>query len=196
MKTKKTLGFNISSRFLFLEILAVLFGVLYTVLYIKGDKTCFYYAFLGAGIYGYLCYKKQLLAETFLQFFYILTAVYGWLNWGADYTEIEYSLGINLSVLGATIIGVLGVGYFLKKKTKAKLPYVDAFTTVFCITGTWLMVNFVHVNWLYFMGANAVSIFLYYQRGLKLSVLLYAFYVYLAVVGYFRLSFYFWEWGV
>jgi nicotinamide mononucleotide transporter len=181
---------------LVLEVLAILFGVLYTVLYIKADKTCFYYAFFGAGFYAYLCYKKQLLAETFLQIFYILTAIYGWLNWGADYTEIKYPLWLNLFVFAVTIIGVLGVGYVLKKKTKAKLPYIDAFTTVFCISGTWLMVNFVHINWLYFMAANAVSIFLYYHRGLKLSVLLYAFYVYLAIVGCFRLSFYFWEWGV
>jgi nicotinamide mononucleotide transporter len=186
---------QLNKTHLALEVLAIVFGVLYTVLYIKGDKTCFYYAFLGAGIYGYLCYKKQLIAETFLQLFYIATAIYGWLNWGEDYTETQYPLTLNLIILGTTIIGVIGVGYLLKQKTKAKLPYIDAFTTVFCISGTWLMVNFVHVNWLYFMGANAVSIFLYYQRGLKLSVLLYAFYVYLAVVGYFNLSLYFWEWG-
>lgn len=186
---------QLNKTHLLLEILAVIFGVLYTILYIEADKTCFYYAFLGSGIYTYLCYKKQLIAETFLQLFYILTAIYGWLNWGADYTEATYPLWLNLSVLGITIAGVLGVGYFLKLKTKAKLPYVDSFTTVFCITGTWLMVNFIHINWLYFMAANAVSMFLYYQRGLKLSVFLYAFYVYLAVVGYFRLSFYFWEWG-
>lgn len=185
---------QLNKTHLLLEVLAIVFGVLYTVLYINENKICFYYAFLGAGIYTYLCYKKQLIAETFLQFFYILTAIYGWLNWGTDYNEIHYSLGLNLAILVASITGVFNVGYFLKTKTKAKLPYMDAFTTVFCISGTWLMVNFVHVNWLYFMVANAVSIFLYYQRGLKLSVFLYGFYVYLAVVGYFRLSFYFWEW--
>lgn len=170
--------------YLVLEFLAVFFGVIYTVLYIQEVKFCFVFAVLGALLYSYLCYIKQILAESFLQLFYILTAIYGWFNWG-NYGTNSYAISTHILFLIFTILAVVGVGYFLKTKVKSKLPYLDSFTTVSSLTGTWLMVNFIHETWLYFIAINAVSMFLYYQRGLKISVLLFAFYVYLSIAGWF-----------
>lgn len=170
--------------FLFLEILAVILGLAYTILYIEEVKYCFIFAFIGAGIYAYLCYQKKIFAEAFLQVFYILTAIYGWFNWG-KFNENSYSLTTHFYVLLGTVVVMVVTGYFLKHKTESKLPYLDSFTTIFSLTGTWFMVNFIHETWLYFIAINAVSMFLYYQRGMKLSVFLYAFYVYLSLAGWF-----------
>ncbi len=145
---------------------------------------CFAFAVLGAIIYSYLCYKRKIFAESFLQVFYIFSAIYGWLNWG-EYNVNSYSLSTQLIFLFVTTIVMVVVGFFLKNKTESKLPFMDSFTTVFSLTGTWLMVNFIHETWLYFIAINAVSMFLYYQRGMKLSVFLYAFYVYLSIAGWF-----------
>lgn len=182
--TKSEISPNKKSLFLVLEILAIALGLAYTILYIKEIQYCFVFAILGAGIYTYLCFKRKIFAESFLQVFYIFTAFYGWYNWG-EFNENSYTLFTQLLFLGITMLVTISVGFFLKIKTESKLPFMDAFTTVFSLTGTWLMVNFIHETWLYFIVINTISMFLYYQRGMKLSVFLYAFYVYLSIAGWF-----------
>lgn len=182
---------NKSRTLLVFEIIAVLTGVAYTVLYIKGYRFCFYFAFSSAAIYTYLCYQKKIFAETALQLFYVLFAIYGWLNWGADYHEKTYPFTYHLPFIFASIAGVFFAGQWLKKNTKTKMPYLDAYTSIFSLTATWFMVNFAHENWLYWMAIDSVSIYLYYKRGLKLSTILYAFYFYLAIAGYFRFDLFF-----
>ena len=97
----------------------------------------------------------------------------------------------HLPFIFASIAGVFFAGQWLKKNTKTKMPYLDAYTSIFSLTATWFMVNFAHENWLYWMAIDSVSIYLYYKRGLKLSTILYAFYFYLAIAGYFRFDLFF-----
>ncbi len=184
-KTKQN---NIS---LLLEVFAIITGGLYTILYIKGFQYCFVFALFSAGTYTYLCYKKHILAETFLQAFYVLFALYGWFNWSDDYGSNSYSITTHFVLAFSTLTLMIVTAELLKKKTKTKLPYLDSFTTLFSLTATWLMVNFIHENWIYWIAINSASIYLYYKRGLKLSMLLYAFYLYLAVCGYFNLPLFF-----
>ena len=176
---------NIKTKgFLVLEILAIIFGLLYTILYVKELQICFVFAVSGAGIYTYLCFKKKIFAEAFLQFFYIPMALYGWLNWG-EYGVNSYSLNTHLLVLGITVLEMVILGFYLKKFTESKSPFLDSFTTIFSLSATWLMVNFINEMWLYLIAVNAVSILLYYQRGMKLSVLLFAFYTYISLAMWF-----------
>jgi len=167
-----------------LEILAILFGLLYTILYIKEVKFCFFFAVIGAGIYTFLCIKKLIFAEAFLQFFYIPMAIYGWYNWGefgvGSYTNLQHVI-----VLIISIVLMIVLAFYLKKNTQSKSPFLDSFTTIFSLAGTWLMVNFINEMWLYLIAINAVSMFLYYSRGMKLSVLLYAFYTYVSLAMWF-----------
>ena len=171
-------------QLIIIEALAVIFGLLYTILYIKQVEYCFLFAIVGAILYAYLCYKKQIFAEAFLQLFYIVTGIYGWLNWG-EYGQNSFEISTNLVFFGIAVLGTIGLGFLLKNKTKSKLPFLDSFTTVFSLVGTWLMVNFIHEMWLYFIAINFVSMFLYFFRGMKLSVFMYAFYVYLSLSGWF-----------
>jgi nicotinamide mononucleotide transporter len=176
--------FNKKNKLLALEILAILFGLLYTVLYIKEMKICFVFAVLGSGIYTFLCFKKQIFAEAFLQFFYIPMAIYGWYNWG-EFGMGVYSLSQHLVVLSISVLSMIGLAFYLKKNTQSKSPVLDSFTTIFSLSGTWLMVNFINEMWLYLIAINIVSMVLYYARGMKLSVLLYAFYTYISLAMWF-----------
>lgn len=173
-----------------LEILAIILGILYTVLYIKMDKSCLIYGIIGSSIYVYLCYKKQIFAETFLQFTYVLLGFFLWYNWENE-IKFEISRNQHFLLLGASVVMTVVVGYFLKHKTQSKAPFLDSFTTVFSIAGTFLMVGFVHETWLYFIVADIVSIYLYYSRGLKLSVILFSFYLYLSIFAWFKWDIFF-----
>ena len=66
---------------LILESIAVLMAILYLVLAAKEDVKCWYAALISSLIYIYIMYQADLFMESILQVFYVLMAIYGWLQW-------------------------------------------------------------------------------------------------------------------
>lgn len=111
--------------------------------------------------------------------------IYGYFSWGneSDFNPHFLSLENNMLILaGGTVLFLLS-GYLIKKKLNAAMPYLDSFTTVFSIIGTFMMIEMLTENWIYWIVIDAVSIYLYSKRGLMLSALLYLVYVGLAING-------------
>jgi len=167
-----------------IEIAAVTFSVAYTWMYLKGYLPwAFIPAALGAGLFAYICWNKKIYAESALQVFYIGLAGLGLIGYGND---VHISGLFHLILLLSAVIGTVVLGVILKKTTDAMLPFLDAFTTVFSLAATWLMINMIHENWLYWIVIDTVSIYLYAKRGLKLSSVLFLLYLLLALDGYFE----------
>ena len=167
-----------------IEIAAVTLSVAYTWMYLKGYLPwAFIPAALGAGLFAYLCWNKKIYAESALQAFYIGLAGLGIIGYGNDF---QISGLFHLILLSGAAIGTVVLGVILKKTTDAMLPFLDAFTTVFSLAATWLMINMIHENWLYWIVIDTVSIYLYAKRGLKLSSVLFLLYLLLALDGYFE----------
>lgn len=167
-----------------IEFAAVTLSVAYTWMYLKGYLPWgFIPAALGAGLFAYLCWKKKIYAESALQVFYIGLAGLGILGYG---NEIEISGVFHLVLISGAVLGTITLGVILNKTTDATLPFLDAFTTVFSIVATWLMVNMIHENWLYWIVIDTISIYLYAKRGLQLSSTLFFLYLLLALDGYFE----------
>ena len=131
---------------------------------------------------------RNIKAEAALQAFYVGFAVYGaWLSGMAqDWTPQSASLEWHLTALGLTTIATASLGFIMKRYTTSALPWTDAFTTVFSIWATWLMVHNHHANWAYWIAIDAVAIVLYAKRGLPMGAALYAIYLVMAVIGWFR----------
>ena len=167
-----------------IEVAAVTFSVAYTWMYLKGYLPwAFIPAALGAGLFAYICWNKKIYAESALQVFYIGLAGLGIIGYGND---VHISGLFHLILLSSAVIGTVVLGVILKKNTDAMLPFLDAFTTVFSLAATWLMINMIHMNWLYWIVIDSVSIYLYAKRGLKLSSVLFLLYLLLALDGYFE----------
>lgn len=168
-----------------LEALAVISSFLYTFLYIQGIEWCWFFAFVGAALFTFLCFRKKLLAESFLQAFYVAMAVYGYLNMDAEWTMTTWSWQSHLVLIGIGSVGMLLSYFGLKKFSDAKLPLEDSFTTVFSLIATCVMVNYVHENYLYWIVIDAVSVHLYWKRELYFGSMLYVAYTALVTAGYF-----------
>ena len=168
-----------------LEIMAVVFSLLYTLLYTYGYIICFLFAFLSAIFYLYICFKKQIYAESALQLFYVLTALYGYSHWndtnGLISASLPVSYHLGIIVAGTALVAVSG--FLLRRMTNAERPLVDSFTTVFSVFATLLMINLIPENWWYWVVIDAISIWLYFQRGLYLTAGLFFVYTLLAVNG-------------
>ena len=76
----------------------------------------------------------------------------------------------------------------LQQFTDAALPYLDSFTTWGSLVTTWMVARKVLENWLYWLVIDSVSIYLYIDRELYLTALLFAAYVVIVIIGYVKWS--------
>jgi nicotinamide mononucleotide transporter len=113
-------------------------------------------------------------------------AIYGYFNLGAEWRVEHWPFQKHIPFIIAGLFSTITIAFYLKKKTDARLPLPDTFTTVFAVIGTWLMMNYVHENWLYFIAINVVSLIIYPMRGMWLSGLMFAIYLLMAIDGYFE----------
>lgn len=171
----------------FIEAGAVLFSLSYTFLYLRGViPLCYLGAFFGSALFGWLCIRRKIYAEALLQVFYVGMAVYGALSTGDDFSMQHGTLAYHLPWLGLGLVGSILTARWLKVKTDAKRPYLDAFTTVFSLIATWHMVNYLHENWLYWIVIDAAGIVLYASRKLYLGAGLFFLYLLMAIDGFFE----------
>ena len=178
---------NLNYNWDWIETSAVLMSVLYVFFAAKENIWCWFFGAISAILYTYICFNIKLYAETFLQLFYLIMAVIGYISWKK--TEVskinQWSAKKHLILILLSIIFVFIVGFLLSIRTDAKMPLVDTFTTVFSVVATILVIKKVLENWLYWIVIDLVSIFLYFERDLHLSSILFMIYTIIAIKGYF-----------
>ena len=64
-----------------LEVFAVIFAIAYLLLAVRQNILCWYAAFFSTSIYIYLYWDVSLYMESILNVYYLLMAIYGWINW-------------------------------------------------------------------------------------------------------------------
>lgn len=176
------------------ELLAVLLALAYLILAMKERIECWYAAFISTSIYTFLFWDVDLLMEFALQIYYLVMAVYGWRQWRkhsntADSAGLEITLwSPKQHIFAFFSIGLLVFlsGYLLQKNTTAAMPYLDSFTTWGAVVTTYMVARKVLENWIYWLVIDGVSIYLYIDRGLYLTALLFALYIVIVVFGFFH----------
>ena len=134
-----------------------------------------------------LAWNKKIYADAALQVFYVAVTVYGFFQLDGAWSKNHWSTTTHIAFIFSGLIAALFSGYLLKRRTDAALPFLDSFTTVFAIIATWMMMNFVHENWLYFIVVNIASIILFSMRKLYLGAFMFVVYLLMAIDGYFEL---------
>ncbi len=180
---------NIMSSY---EALAMVLSLAYIILAIKQSLWCWVAAFFSTLIYAILFFDASLLMDSFLNAYYLLMAVYGWYSW--KYTNAlkeneelnisTYTIKKNILIIISLTILSLVLGYIMSNYTKADFAYMDSFTTVFAIFATYMLTKKVIENWLYWIVIDAVSIYIYIQKGFYLTAILFVLYTILALVAY------------
>jgi nicotinamide mononucleotide transporter len=82
------------------------------------------------------------------------------------------------------VVGSVFLGRFMKRRTRAALPYVDAATTVMSVVAQYLLGCKVLENWVLWIVADVVDTGVYLRRKLYLTSLLYLVLLVLAVMGF------------
>lgn len=172
------------------EVVAVVFGLIYIVLAAKENIWCWPAGFIGTGTSVYLFWDGSLYMESALNVYYLLMAIFGWWQWQYG-SEERARLAIrslvakeHFTILGLIAALTLTSGYLLSNNTDAALPYLDSFTTWAAVITTWMVARKILENWLYWIVINSATIYLYIDRGFLLYAVLFGLYVIIALWGY------------
>ena len=178
---------NLNFNWSIIESVAVLFSVVYVILAAKENIWCWAAAIINVSLYVYIFYTVQLYPETGLQIFYFIMAIVGYYMWNKQDKERikEWSETKHLLIILFGAIFTFFMGFYFSIYTDSQMPIIDSFTTVFSIIATYMVIKKVLGNWLYWIVIDAVSVYIYFNRDLHLTSLLFVAYTIIAVFGYF-----------
>lgn len=182
------------------ELLAVISALFYVVLAAKENIWCWPAALVSTVIYTVIFYDVYLWMDAVLQVYYLVMAIFGWYCWrkispsanngayrNADSSTLEiqrWPLIFHTKIILLLTICSLAIGWLMDNYTPTDFPYLDSATTVFAVFATYLVTKKVLENWLYWIVIDLVSIYLYIEKGLQPTVVLFCLYVVIAIVGY------------
>jgi len=178
-----------------LEWAAVITALAYVIFAARNNILCWPMALISTSLYTVLFYDVYLWMDSLLQVYYFVMAIYGWYAWhnfqqphATQVTSkpiVSWSLALHGKIcLVLTAISFV-VGGVMANFTPTHFPYVDSFTTVFAVFATYLVTQKVLENWLYWVVIDVVSIYIYIEKQLLPTALLFVFYVIIAVYGYY-----------
>ena len=181
---------NSNNMFIALEIFAVIFALLYLFLAMKQNIACWYAAFISTLIYIIIYWDVSLYMESLLNFYYLLMAIYGWINWNKK-SQIDKNYVISWSYQNHIVVILLililtVISGFSLQKTDAVYPYLDSFTTWASVVTTFMVAQKILSNWIFWIIINSIAIFLNFDRELYLTVILLMTYQVMSVYGYYQ----------
>ena len=175
--------------FLLIEILAVIATLACVWLTAKDNILCWPTGIIGSLLYLYIFYHARLYSDVLLQLYFLFTSIYGWYNWGHGGAG-DTALKVTRLTFAATggwgaviIIGTLGLGRFMKQRTRAAIPYGDASITVLSLVAQYLLTAKVLESWALWITTDAIATVVYWKRRLYLTAGLYGVLFILACKG-------------
>lgn len=170
-----------------LEPLAVALALAYLVLAIRESRWCWMAGMASTAIYLVIMYRAALYMESALQVFYLGVSAYGWWHWGGRRHELPITVWpwrAHAFALVALLALSVASGTWLSRNTDAAFPWLDSFITWGSVLTTWMVARKVFDNWAYWFVIDSLAIYVYLNRGLAMTAVLYAVYLVLVVVGW------------
>ncbi len=177
-----------------LEISAALSGFICVFLLIKGNIWNFAFGFVQVTLYVYVFYTAKLYSDAGLHIVYMALQIYGWWNWSKNLSapltvQVLYMPYKSLSVwIAIAMLSALTLGAIMQRYTDASFAYADAFTTCASLVAFVLMTRRYIINWLFWIVVDIVAIFVYFQKGLYPTTILYGCFLIMALIGLYSWS--------
>ena len=172
-----------------LEIAAVLTSVLGIWLSTRRKLSSWPVILVSCIFYALVFRREKLYSDMLLQFVYFAFAIYGWWHWWRGVKEegivrVERLSGRGLAA--GVVVGALGsflLGYLMAHHTDAALPHIDAALTSFSLVAQWWSTRKHIANWWLWIVVDALEIGVFLYKRLYLTSVLFAFLIFLAVLG-------------
>jgi nicotinamide mononucleotide transporter len=171
-----------------IEIIAAVLAVVYLLLAIRQRIECWVAAFVSSCLYVWVFFGAHLYMESALNAFYAAMAVYGYWQWqhgrgGGALAVCRWPFARHMAGLAGVIALSIVSAYYLGRFTPAASPFVDSMVTWSSVFATFLVARKVYENWHWWLLIDSVSLCLYFTRRLYLTMLLFAMYLVMIVIG-------------
>lgn len=148
-------------------------------------------AIVSSMLYFLLFWQSKLYGDACLQLFFAAVAGWGWWQWlygkrpdGQRLTVHALPRAGRWAIAAGVLLAWPLLGTWLARTTDSDVPYWDAFPTVASVAGQFLLGRKLIENWPTWVVVNIVSVGLFAYKGLWLTVLLYALFVVMSVLGW------------
>lgn len=174
-----------------LELVAFVLAVWMVICNMRVKLLAWPLAFVSSLLYFALFWDGKLYGEAALQLLFAALALWGLWQWRFGRTRDGQALTVRrlgwrglLKPALLTLAAWPLLGLFLDRATDSPLPYWDAFPTVASLLGQWLLARKYEENWPTWIVVNAVSVVLFGLKGYWLTVILYAGFIPMSVIGW------------
>ncbi len=179
-----------------LDLTTTLLGLAYIILEYKASICLWYVAFVMQALGIALYYQKGLYADCGMEMYYIAMTVYGFMTWkfgrkrgqkqkgDLPVTHFKHSLILPWTAATCAIWGI--IYWLLVTYTDSNVPLADSFTTALSFVGMWALARKYLEQWLIWIAVDIVTCILYFYKDIPFKASLYALYIVIAVMGYFR----------
>lgn len=175
-----------------IEILGAILGMIYIFLSIQQNILTWPTGLLTSLLYIVVFYQTKFYADMGLQVYYVAISIYGWYYWLKGKKNVEPNVipvkkTTNKQWLYLTVSAGLiyiFILFILKKFTDSDVPYFDSLTTALSIVATWMLAKKYIEHWLIWIFVDLFSAGLYIYKNLWPTVILFAIYTIMAVLGY------------
>lgn len=180
--------------FYWLDIIGTALGLLYLLLEYRASVWLWPVSIVMPLVHGYLYFMRGLYADSALDIYFVLAAIYGWVVWlagkrgngGVAMPIIHAARSSLMRAAGVTALLWGGIYALLVTWTDSTVPALDAFTTALSITGMWALSRKWVEQWLMWFVVDAVSAALYVYKGIPFTAALYVIYTVMAIAGYYK----------
>jgi nicotinamide mononucleotide transporter len=171
-----------------IELLAAALALAYVPLAIGQRLSCWLAAFVSSVLYVWVFFSARLYMESVLNAFFAAMAVYGFWQWrqgkgGAALHVTRWPRSRHGLALLAIIAAAAVNAFFLARFTPAANPFIDSMLAWSSVFTTFLVARKVYENWHWWLVIDSVSLCLYFTRHLYATMLLFALYLVLIVIG-------------
>ncbi len=178
-----------------LDIVTTVLGLAYILFEYRASVWMWVVGFLMQSLGIVLYYQKGLYADCAMEFYYLAMTVYGFWRWvrtpKAPKTPKDLSIRhfphrLVVPWLAVTFALWMLIYWLLRTFTDSTVPLADSFTTALSLLGIWALAHKYLEQWFIWIAVDVVTCVLYAYKELPFKSGLYALYVVIAIMGFFR----------
>jgi nicotinamide mononucleotide transporter len=172
------------------------FSLIYVILSMRKKTYSWFFAIIASLFYGKVCLDYKLYPTAFLQGFFILSSIYGFIQWKKasletheqqikwQYTNLNRNGWIVILSVTVLLFGLISSTFAYFTKVGSTL-YIESFAAAGSLVGQFLSAKRCLQNWYFWLIVNIVYVIVNLHQQLYLMTILYAIFVILSIQGYY-----------
>ena len=189
---EKILSYFEQNQSILLEIIAAMLTILCVILAARNNILNWPVSILASVLYFMIFFQNRFFSDAYLQIAFLIFQIYGWWYWSKfnpskkekEISKIPKTKSVKL-ILFTVILYVIWLFIYKKINPTARIPEVDALTTIISLTALYMQVKHWIENWIVWITVDLIYIPMYIYGNQHLTAILYLILAAIAIKGYF-----------